>query len=424
MGGHRTVPPTGTDAVGRLDDMATSILHSLVRPARLLRSTLTIVLTVVVMVAAVASPAGAQSASDIAGDLDRSGSSVAGGIGADLAEAISIASASGIGYVEGDFGDGDAATALAESVAAELAGLGSTIHTVIVRSDGGVGGWSNVHGSSDVVAAIDRGFASFASGDNDAGLLAVNESLAGGGSTASSGGGVSSGVLVGGAGVVAAGGGAYWYRNKRRREQRIVDDMEADRAEINEQLRDNADKVIDLGDAVLTSGDAELQQIYTEASETYQDVSRSIEAASTPEAIDALDDRIDHAEWQFELIEARLAGEPDPKSPTELAEEAAAKQAVERSKPALGKDETIFAPPGGSTTAPRPPASPVPVPMPRGGYGRRRRSGGMGPIIIGGGGWGGGSRRSQRRHGDGGGFSGGGGGGRSFGGGGGGGRNF
>ncbi len=407
--------------------MATPIPHALVRPARLVWSTLTIVVTVVVMIASTAGPASAQSASELAGDLDRAGSSVDGAVNADLAAAISTANSSGIGYVEGDFGDGDAATALAESIAAELASSGSAIHTVIVRSDGGVGGWSNIHGSSDVIAAIDRGFASFASGENGDGLVAVTDALAGGTSAATSGtsgGGVSSGVLVGGAGVVAAGGGAYWYRNKRRRERRIVEDMEADRAEINEQLRDNADKVIDLGDAVLTSGDAELQQIYTEASETYQDVSRSIEAAATPEAIDALDDRIDHAEWQFELIEARLAGDPDPRSPAELAEEAAAKQAVERSKPALGKDETIFAPPGGSTTAPRPPASPVPVPMPRGGYGRRRRRGGMGPIIIGGGGWGGGSRRTQRRHGGGGGFSGGGGGGRSFGGGGGGGRNF
>lgn len=372
-------------------------------------------------------PVAAQSASELAGDLDRSGSSVDGAIGADLAEAIAAANDRGIGYVEGAFGDGDDATALAESIAAELDALGSSIHTVIVRAEGGVGGWSNVYDSGDVVAAIDAGFASFASGDNGAGLSAVASALgtgsSGGASSSSDSGGGSSGVLLGGVGMVAAGGGALWYRNKKRRERRIADDMEADRAEINEQLRDNADKVIDLGDAVLASGDAELQRLYTEASETYQDVSRSVEGAATPEAVDALDDRIDHAEWQFQVIEARLAGQPDPKSPAEVAAEAQAKRRAETAEPALGKDETIFDR-SGSSGAP----SSGGIPMPRGGRSvPRRRRGGMGPVIIGGG-WGGGhggSRRSQRRHGGGfGGSRGGGGGGRSFGGGGGGGRNF
>ncbi len=381
------------------------------------------------LVLVAAAPAAAQSAGDLAADVNRSGSSVDGSIDASLAEAISEANANGIGYVEGSFGDGDAATALAESVQAELESLGSSIHTVVVRSDAGVGAASGQFGSGDVVAGIDAGFSAFAAGNNAEGLAAFTDFITSPTVTPSpssgSGGGISGGVLAGGAGVVAAGGGAIWYRNKKRREQRLADDLEADRDEINQQLRDNADKVIDLGDAVIASGDTELQQIYSEASATYQDVSRSIEGATTAEQVDALDDRIDHAEWQFELIEARLAGEPDPVSPAEVAAEAAAKRAEDMSKPALGKDETIFERPGGSTT-PRPPAAPVPIPMPRGGYGRRRRRGGMGPVIIGGGGYG--SRRTQRRRG-GGGFGGGGGfrggsGGRSFGGGGSGGRNF
>ena len=70
-----------------------------------------------------------------------------------------------------------------------------------------------------------------------------------------------------------------------------------------------------LGDRVIASKDPELIRIYEEASETYQAVSEAVEGADAAEAVDDLDDRIDHAEWQFETIEARLDGRPDPPPP-------------------------------------------------------------------------------------------------------------
>ena len=57
--------------------------------------------------------------------------------------------------------------------------------------------------------------------------------------------------------------------------------IELDRNEIGEQLRSNADRVIDLGDPVIESRDAELIGLYEEPSTTYQQVSLGLADATT-----------------------------------------------------------------------------------------------------------------------------------------------
>ncbi len=189
-------------------------------------------------------------------------------------------------------------------------------------------------------------------------------------------------------------GGVFWVfasrRRKKKAAQRQAADMAADKAEIRQQLQDNSDRVIELGDQVIASKNSELQGLYEQASQSYQQVSLEIDAAATPAQVDALDDKIDTAQWQFETIEARLAGQPDPPSPQEIEQEAAKKQSEEDTTPALGKDESVFTSPRSGREYQR----------------RTRRSSGgglgslgkvLGGILMGGGGLGMPSRRTQQR---------------------------
>ncbi len=194
--------------------------------------------------------------------------------------------------------------------------------------------------------------------------------------------------------------GIRYFSNKRKRKAAEQAAIEVDRSEIAEQLRNNADRVIDLGDPVIATGDASLISLYEDASTTYQEVSLALPKATTAAEIDALDDRIDEAEWQFEVIAARLAGEPEPPSPAER-ERAANPPAP--TGPALGPDESVFddSRRGRTTTqAPRPRSQPT----------SRRSSGGglggglggmlggiLGQILLGGGRPRQTSRRTQRR---------------------------
>ncbi len=197
--------------------------------------------------------------------------------------------------------------------------------------------------------------------------------------------------LLGILAAVAAVFGFTRFRRSRAEKARAEQELQQDKAEITEQLRSNADRVIELGDRAIDSGDPELQRIYEEASTSYQEVSRSLQQANDASTVDQLDERLDHAEWQFEVIEARLDGRPQPPSPSELAKTAAASAPAGSTAgspsdgPALGPNESIV---GGSTPQYR---APVVVPA-------RRRGGGLGmlgPLIYGS--TMNRSRRSQRR---------------------------
>ncbi len=256
--------------------------------------------------------------------------------------------------------------------------------------------------------AGDAAFEDFRTGQIADGLQTLAANLGGGssgsaeGTGASSSSGSSSGSsigwwLMGIVAAIAAFFGINWFRNYRKAKAQAAEDLRRDKDEIREQLRNNADRVIELGDRVIASGDAELTQMYDEASNTYQDVSGSVDGLADPEAVDRLDDRMDHAEWQFEAIEAKLNGQPVPPSPAEkaeaeAAEAEAAKVAAGQSpgaghQPALGPNESVL---GGV-----PPATTGYYPAPR-------RGGGMGGMLGGiilGSTMGNRSRRSRRRSG-------------------------
>jgi len=216
--------------------------------------------------------------------------------------------------------------------------------------------------------------------------------------------------------ALVVGGGLLVFRSARSKakaKKQAAIDLEEDRAEIKEQLGDNADHVLNLGDRVIEADRPELITTYEEASAAYQDVSQSIDLASTAEEVDRLDDKIDRAEWQFESIEAALEGRPAPPSPEEVEAQARA-QAADRAsapssptaridgRPALGADESVIGvPPRPSRRRDR-----YRLPAPRSPYPQQRRRGGgmggvlgsiLGSIVLGGGGMTG-SRRTQSRH--------------------------
>ena len=355
---------------------------------------------------------------------------------------IDDANARGIAFVWLDI-DADA-----EAPAGELVDRleGSPYRTVVVLTNISIGAVSSTLEDPDIQRALDAsgdlfgagavadGLATFSAallgepttattGDSEASSGSTTPSTSTSGSSDSSGGGIGLGTIL----LIAllGGGGFLFFRRLRARgkaRKQAEADLEADRAEIKEQLRDNADHVLELGDRVIAADKPDLITTYEQASAAYQEVSRQIDAATTAEEIDRLDDLIDNAEWQFDSIEAELEGRPRPPSPAEVEAQAEAADGAadppppggptppapaptptRNDGPALGPDESVL----GDRRSPR--RSPVPrqrMPVPRSG---RRGGGGLGgilgsilgSIVLGGGGIGGrggvGSRRTQRR---------------------------
>ncbi len=354
--------------------------------------------------------AGAQSATEIADGIEQRGSYVDGDVDADLVDAIARANDIGVAFVRLDqTGGSDQAADVAGAVWDELDRRGSVYRIVVVLIEDGYYVEAPIGFDASTLEEADLAALNGFSSENDAEGLdaftsAITAGISGGssgsattpttagepsgGSTSSSGGiGLGSVVL----GLLVLGGGFLLFRGwsgRRKAEQAMREELEADRAEIKEQLRDNADRVIDLGDRVVLSEDQELITAYEQASRTYQEVSHEINGASTVAEVDALDDRIDHAEWQFEMIEARLDGRPVPPSPAEVEAEAAreaeaeaARERAENDRPALGRDESVLAPgPASAGRRPSPPRTSYPA-----GYGRRRGGygGGLGGVLGG-----------------------------------------
>lgn len=256
----------------------------------------------------------------VAGELDAEGRYLELDADADLRSSIDNANDSGIAFVWLDTPDADQGDAA--DLMDELDALDSSFRTVLLLSRNGV--WAQSVVTDPTAAALDA-LPLFAAGRYSEGVdvfvRTLNTTSSGAGSTSNTGDANGSG----------SGGGLNWlwillligvvffgfrYVIGKRRDRRAEAELiEIDRAEIAEQLKDNADRVIDLGDAVIAGKDDELIRIYEEASAAYQTVSTELAAASSVEAINRLDEKIDHAEWQFELIEARLAGRPVPAEP-------------------------------------------------------------------------------------------------------------
>ena len=321
----------------------------------------------------------------IAVDLVSRGYSSSHDVDGEVLEAIDQANRNGIAFAwlatESDAVD------LSIVLAEEMELRQAKYKTVLVLTDNGVAAWSFADLTQPQIdSGLDAAAPLFSRGDVAGGVLAFADTSA----NPSSSGGASGMVwflAIGGAivSVVWVGLGFISGIQRRRRE---AEEMEQDRAEIKQQLLDNADRVMNLGDLAIASGRQDLIQSYEEASASYQEVSRKVDLASDPAEVDALDDKIDHAEWQFEFIEASLEGREPPPSPSEVAAAEAAARALDKDSPALGPNQSILTPDqiptpsrGGmfSIGHPRPRNR-----LPYGGYGsrrsRRRSSGGFGSM--------------------------------------------
>ncbi len=374
-------------------------------------------------------PVGAATDIDAAADeIRQSGRYLEFGTNPELDAAIADANARGVAFAwfDGDLEAVEVADALADAV------RDTPYRTVLVLTNTSVGASSPTVSDPAIESGLTASESSFVAGDVAGGVAGFVTGLTGepAGSTATTSSPPSTGtdqtddsssngfgstlllLLLGGVAVI----GFLVWRGRRRTSKQVERDLEADRAEIAEQLRDNADHVLGLGDRVISSGRDDLIATYEAASAAYQDVSQSLDGATTAAEIDRLDDKIDHAEWQFESIEAQLEGRPAPPSPADVAAEAdESRRATERAdtgtshrgndRPALGADESIFDTGGrpGTGLPSGPSRRPGPTPRRRGGGGLGGALGGplgsiLGSIVLGGM-TGGRSRRTRRRRG-------------------------
>ncbi len=203
--------------------------------------------------------------SAIAEEVSDQGSYLEFSSSSSLDNAIDEANSNGIGFV---WLDNDAETAttesLAESIAYGLDAQNSTLHTVLVVSKASMGVYSFVYNRTQNNGASDASVQYFAQGDQATGLTTFTQTLTGSassGTSSGSGGGFWTFIIA----LLGLGGVFVLYRSwksKRERKARDLAEMEADRAEVKEQLKANADKVIKLGDEVIQSGDNELIDLY------------------------------------------------------------------------------------------------------------------------------------------------------------------
>ncbi len=282
---------------------------------------------------ATAVPAGAQSLDDIAVAIDRDGGYLELELQGVASDAVDRANADGVGFVYLDQENADDLPILTSGLLQRLDGLGSSYRTLIVLDASGA--WVESL-DRDTTGAADAAFPQFATGavaggiDTVLGVLSGDAAPAQAGDSSEGSGAVTSAPEASSS-AASSGGSVPWllilflglavflavrfFAGRKRKAAAVEAALAEDRAEIREQLRNNADHVIDLGDRIAQADD-DLRRMYEEAAQTFQDVSMGLEDAATAIEIDALDDRLDRAEWQFETIEARLDGRTPPPEPT------------------------------------------------------------------------------------------------------------
>ncbi len=289
-------------------------------------------LVVGALVGALVGPAGAQTLDDISSTIDRTGRYLEVDLELVAIDAVDRANVDGIGFIYLDQENAGDLPIIATGILDRLEASGSSYRAVIVLDASGV--WVESL-DIDAARAADASTAQFARGAVAGGVDTVVEILGGGSEAATSSTGddaESSSNETGASSPVASsdGGGVpwlliillgvvafffvRWFTNRKRKAAALEAAMAEDRAEIREQLRSNADHVIDLGDRIAHADD-DLRSMYEEAAQAFQDVSLGLDDASTSAEIDALDDRIDRAAWQFDVIEARLDGRTPPPEP-------------------------------------------------------------------------------------------------------------
>lgn len=358
--------------------------------------------------ATTAVPAGAQTLDEIANTIDQDGSYLELELQSVASDAVDRANGDGVGFVYLDQENASDLPILTDGLLQRLDALGSSYRTLIVLDASGV--WVQSL-DRDTAGAADAALPQFATGAVAGGIDTVLSVLGGGAApaAASNDAANNNGVAESGAATTEAvssssGGGVPWlliiflglavffavrfFSGRKRKAAALEAELAEDRAEIREQLRNNSDHVIDLGDRIANADD-DLRVMYEEAAQTFQDVSMGLEDAATAVEIDALDDRLDRAEWQFEVIEARLDGRTPPTEPT-IGEGPIGRPMGRQPVPPLG---------GGTRNTPPPPSAP-PAPTGRSGrsLGDDRPALGDDESLFPGGGRSGQSRgRSSRR---------------------------
>lgn len=316
-------------------------------------------------ISAAAHPVGAQTLDEIAATIDRSGSYLELDLQNVADEAVARANAAGVGFVYLDQENAGDLPIISSGLLQRLDDTGSPYRTLIVLDTSGV--WVESL-DRETAGAADAALPQFATGAIAGGIDTVLGVLGGGSAPAvadNNANGAAEATAEGASPEVASssGGGVPWLlifflgivaffavrflAGRRRKAAALEAELAEDRAEIREQLRNNSDHVIDLGDRIATADD-DLRRMYEEAAQTFQDVSMGLEDAATAAEVDALDDRLDRAEWQFDVIEARMNGLTPPPEPT-IGEGPVGRPAGRQPVPPLG---------GGTPPPPRRPPAP------------------------------------------------------------------
>lgn len=271
---------------------------------------------------------------DVVDSLDRTGTYVEDGSGADPDEVAEVAAAIADegdrwGLVALATPPASGATIHAEQLLGDLRARGSTVDTVAVFVGGSspeIGVMSLVHDDSALNRGIDRA-ADRLLAQPAAGLAALYSATTGkeldeltgdlGDAGAIGTGRPNSALVVGGAILLLAAGAFFlmWRANRSSRE-RLARQIEASRREIEAQLSAVADAILALDDRV-TIAEEGLRRRFAEVNGTYAAVREQLGSATTLPELEALEDRMDDARWEVAAIEAVLDGRPEPERPAD-----------------------------------------------------------------------------------------------------------
>lgn len=304
--------------------MRTSSVAGVVRgtePAT--RRLLTVLLVGLLLVAP--GTAWGQSVETVAEQLETSGGYGAGGATLSDGEADELAAAfaragARFGVVALDAPADGGATVFADRLLEAVLRL----DVVLVVTPADFGAQSAIHDQVAVERALDAAAAAFERSDA-AGIEAFGESLfgvqvsvdAGGASTAAGAAGEAGfpwGVLLF-VGLVVVGIVLLVRRSRAKDAEDVAARIEEARDEVREDLEAMADHILDLSDRVLLADDAELQARYDEAVGIYRDALAEIEVLEDPAEIRDLDEEVELARWQMEVVLAALDGTPAPARP-------------------------------------------------------------------------------------------------------------
>lgn len=194
--------------------------------------------------------------------------------------------------------------------------------TILVLSAADEGMASTEFDTSQIEAALDRGFAASVDappgGGDEAFVNAVVDSLLAGdvptttAADADGGGGGGGLVLL----IVIVGIlvlVVWWAMRRSKKDQ--GESIEGARAEIKAQLDAMANTILEIGDHVAASDSREDNEYFRQASATFAEASEQYEGAGDLDALEAISDRLDEARWQLDAATAIVEGKPVPPRP-------------------------------------------------------------------------------------------------------------